>query len=81
MSVEGEIKQMLDKRVWHGVPERSLTDEQRRLIIRSTCFLKIKVRKATSKTVRSTMTCLHRPLGGLSRFSPSQRSRLQRDTR
>ena len=58
MSVEGEIKQLLDKRVWHGVLERSLTDEQRRLIIRSTCFLKIKVRKATSKIVRSTMTCL-----------------------
>jgi hypothetical protein len=41
-AVEAEIQQLLDKSVWHGVHVDELRPEQRRQIIRSSCFLKDK---------------------------------------
>ena len=40
--IMAELKQMLDKRVWHGVHTSSLTPLQRSAIIRSSMFLKDK---------------------------------------
>ena len=37
-----ELKQMLEKKVWHGVHTRTLTRNQRSAIIRSSMFLKDK---------------------------------------
>ena len=41
-AILGELKQMLDKGVWHGVHMRDLTPEQRRRVLRSSCFMKDK---------------------------------------
>ena len=40
--IMAELKQMLDKKVWHGVHTSSLTPSQRSAIIRSSMFLKDK---------------------------------------
>jgi len=41
-AIRGELKQMIDKKVWHPVKIRTLTLEQRKSIIRSSMFLKEK---------------------------------------
>jgi hypothetical protein len=40
--IMAELKQMLDKRVWHGVHTQDLSKKQRSAIIRSSMFLKDK---------------------------------------
>jgi len=40
--IEAELRQMVDKKVWHGVHARGLTKQERGAIIRSSMFLKDK---------------------------------------
>ncbi len=42
-AIHTELKQMLDKRVWTPVMTRSLTQDQRKAVIRSSMFLKEKI--------------------------------------
>ena len=42
-AIHTELKQMLDKRVWTPVLTRSLTQDQRKAVIRSSMFLKEKI--------------------------------------
>ena len=46
-SINGELKQLLDKNVWTPILRDSLTDEQAKSVIRSSIFLKENVK--TSK--------------------------------
>jgi hypothetical protein len=47
--IKGELQQIVDKRVWHGVHWRNLTVDEKKRVIRSSMFLKDKYHAASGE--------------------------------